>query len=97
MEFKEIESKIESFGKDHPTYWGCALAGEAGEVANILKKWERDGGDVKLAAALAKELADVFLYTVLTAREFQIDLENAILTKINIVRERRQRRKKNEL
>ena len=89
MEFKEIEKLIENFGAGHPTYWGCALAGEAGEVANILKKWERDGGNVKLAGALAKELADVFLYVVLTAREFNIDLENAILTKIRIVKERR--------
>lgn len=37
--------KIKDFGPidDHPTYWGAAIAGEAGEVANLLKKLERDG------------------------------------------------------
>jgi NTP pyrophosphatase (non-canonical NTP hydrolase) len=42
---KNIDKKIRDFSpkEDHPTYWGCALAGEAGEVANLLKKLERDG------------------------------------------------------
>lgn len=89
MKFKEIEDKIQAFGKSHPTYWGCALAGEAGEFANLCKKHERDGTfDIE---DIRKELADVFLYTVLSARFYEIDLEDAILEKIKIVKERRKK------
>lgn len=43
--FDVLFSKIKDFSpeKDHPTYWGAALCGESGEVANLLKKLERDG------------------------------------------------------
>ena len=88
MNFKTIESKIKNFGKNIPTYWGCALAGETGETCNIIKKLERDGMDStnekgeRYIDLLPAELADVFIYTSLTARFFSIDLESAILTKL---------------
>lgn len=85
MNFKEIQNKIKDFGKDHPTYWGCALCGEAGEAANILKKIERDGLNMNLISNLSEELADVFIYTSLTAKQFKIDLEKAILYKLKII------------
>ncbi len=37
----------------------------------------------------AEELADIFIYTVLIARHFEIVLEEAILEKIKVVRARR--------
>lgn len=91
MKFKEIENLIENFGVNHPTFWGCALAGEAGEVANILKKYERDGflDNYKLA----EELADVFIYVVLTARVHHINLQDAILRKLEVVAKRRAAKK----
>jgi len=89
MMFKDMEKKVQNFVKSrqHPTYWGCALAGEAGEFANMCKKHERDGTlDVE---KMRLELADVFIYTVLSARFYDIDLEQAILDKIGIVLNRR--------
>lgn len=87
MEFSEIKSKIKNFGKDHPTYWGCALAGEVGEACNLIKKFERDGIDIKVK--LADELADVFIYTELTAQVFGINLEQAIINKLKVIDDRR--------
>lgn len=74
----------------HPTYWGAALAGEAGEVANITKKLERGNlsieGDIK--EKLGFELADVLIYTILSARIFDIDLKESFLKKLQIVSKR---------
>ena len=55
------------------------LSGEAGEVANLIKKMNRDYGDETVAAAdgLAEELADVFTYLLLLAGELEVDLAEA--------------------
>jgi NTP pyrophosphatase (non-canonical NTP hydrolase) len=89
MEFKQIEAKIKNFGKNVPTYWGCALAGEVGETCNIIKKLECDGMDAidkktgeRFIDLLPAELADVFIYTSLTAKFFNIDLESVIIKKL---------------
>ena len=87
MDFKEITSKIQNFGCVHASYWGNALAGETGEACNLIKKFERDGLDIK--DQLAKELADIFIYLELTAQYFGIDLESSIIEKIAIVNQRR--------
>ena len=93
MEFKEITKKIINFGRNHYSYWGCALAGEVGEACNLIKKYERDATPIhndeqlrlanKLLEQLAEELADVFIYTELTAQQFGIDLEAAIIKKVD--------------
>lgn len=36
MNFKEIEDKIYEDKKYNPTYWGCALSGEIGEITELL-------------------------------------------------------------
>ena len=89
MDFKEIISKIENFGRPHYSYWGCALAGEVGELCNLIKKLERDGQKIEINH-FAEELADIFIYTQLIAEVFEIDLEEAILNKIEIVKKRRE-------
>jgi len=86
VELAELMKRIKNFGAQHKSYWGCALAGEVGEACNLIKKHERDGKDIK--EELALELADVFIYTVLTARVFDIDLEASIINKIKIVDKR---------
>ena len=91
-DFKEITKKIENFGKNHASYWGCALAGEVGEACNLIKKHEKDGLEIK--ELLKEELADIFIYLELTARFFNIDLEKAILDKIEVVKGRRENNKK---
>lgn len=92
--FKTITDRIINFGRNESTYWGCALAGEVGELCNIIKKLARDGADTKDKEGrryfdlLPAEMADVFIYLVLTARHFNIDLEAAIISKIEVVKKR---------
>lgn len=70
--------------------WGCALAGEAGELCNVLKKIQRerdgiagsriDGDSTK---AIADELADVIIYGDLLAELCGIDIAEAVANKFN--------------
>lgn len=70
-----------------PAEWGCALAGETGELCNMLKKIRR-GENVDLKE-VAHEIGDVFAYLDLVAASLGIDLEKAIIDKWNVVSERR--------
>lgn len=90
--FKEILNEIEDYGINHPSYWGCALAGEVGEACNLIKKHERDGLDI--TDMLPLELADIFNYIVLIARRYNIDLEEAIWKKLDILKKRRKEKLK---
>jgi NTP pyrophosphatase (non-canonical NTP hydrolase) len=55
-------------------FLALGLAGEAGEVANVVKKLLRDGDDQNLRADLGLELADVLTYLLLLADECGVDL-----------------------
>lgn len=57
-----------------------ALVGEAGEMANLVKKDWR--GDRPLDAEFAEELADIRIYLELLARVSGIDLDTACAAKI---------------
>ncbi len=72
--------------------WSNALCGEAGELANVIKKVRRhetgavNEGDPsleELKVMVADELADVVIYADLVARYFGIDLNEAIRSKFN--------------
>jgi len=95
MNFKDITKTIINFGKNESTYWGCALAGETGEACNIIKKLVRDGNDARnekgqlYSELLPAELADIFITLELTSRFFNIDLENAILVKLDEIKKKR--------
>ena len=86
MKLKQIFEMIENYGRDYASYWGC----------NLIKKFERDGGEWDrkqyevFLEKLGEELADVFIYTVLTAEHFEIDFEFAILQKLYKLKERRE-------
>lgn len=77
--------------------WSNAMAGEAGEACNIVKKirrWETGAGTGYntpgmefLVPALAEELADVVTYCDLLADKFDIDLGRAVAEKFNRVSE----------
>jgi NTP pyrophosphatase (non-canonical NTP hydrolase) len=75
--------------------WSNALAGETGELCNIIKKIRRHETGVTqsyntpemsvLIAKLRDEIADVFLYLDLVANHFELDLEDCIFPKFNWV------------
>lgn len=66
--------------------WGCALSGEVGELCNYLKKRRR--GDKISKKALAHEVCDIITYLSLVADQLDIDMEQAIIEKFNIVSKR---------
>lgn len=65
-----------------PTDWGCAVAGETGELCNLLKKVKR-GEDIPIKD-IAYEIADVLIYLDLVAQRMGIDLEEAMIEKFNL-------------
>lgn len=76
--------------------WSNAMAGEAGEACNVVKKIRRhetntstpnDPDLAELVEMLADELADTYLYLDLLANHFDIDLPKAIADKFNRVSE----------
>ena len=82
-----IINSIEKYGYAKPTYWGCAIAGEVGELANLLKKLERDG--TASMYDIGEELADVFIYLIIICRELDIDLFDEVQSKVEVLRERK--------
>lgn len=68
------------------TDWGCALAGEAGELCNLLKK-RRRGESVPLKAVM-DEIADVIVYADLLAARLGAQLSSAVRSKFNEVSDR---------
>lgn len=77
--------------------WSNALCGEAGELANVIKKLRRyqcglrgegDPTVEDLLAQAAEELADVITYADLLAARLGVDLPLAIVDKFNKVSER---------
>ena len=61
---------------DLTTFYALGLAGEAGEVCNVVKKMIRahDINPSALLSDLATEMADVFVYLLLLADNLGVDL-----------------------
>lgn len=91
MQFKEFQDANEARCNEvfHPfeewseTDWGCALAGEVGELCNLLKKRRR--GEWISKGDIADELADVLAYAFLVGSKVGIDVEEAARGKFNQV------------
>ena len=68
--------------------WGNAIAGECGELCNLLKKKIRhmptDPKGTALDNMIADEIADVIIYLDLLAAKLDINLANSILIKFNL-------------
>lgn len=81
-----------------PSDWAVAMAGEAGEVCDAIKKLNRvEGGVVhatgprtreEAVAAVAEEIADTVIYLDLLAQRLGIDMERAVKDKFNRISER---------
>lgn len=73
-------------------YVTLGLAGEAGEVANKMKKIMR--GDLSLREAtpgISKELGDVFWYWIACCVEFNLNPEDVVLDMLMRLEDRKQR------
>jgi len=81
------ETAFHPLGAWSPTDWAAAMAGECGEVCNLIKKSRR--GEQVAAQAIGEELADLVIYTDLLAARLGIDLGSAVRRKFNVVSERR--------
>lgn len=76
--------------------WAVALAGETGELCNVIKKLNRsrDGlvgnsvPDGELRSQMADEIADVFCYLDLLAQAAGLSLDECVRVKFNKVSER---------
>jgi NTP pyrophosphatase (non-canonical NTP hydrolase) len=79
---------------DNLTYPALGLCGEAGEVAEKVKKLLRDDGGVmsdERRAALAGELGDVLWYVAQVATEADLDLEQIAQANLDKLLSRQQR------
>lgn len=59
-------------------YAALGLSGEAGEVANVIKKLYRDGDNTEKRAMVAKELGDVMWYAARIAQALDVSLEQIL-------------------
>ena len=94
MDFDEYQRRAlacavypDAIGK---SYTALALAGEAGEVANVVKKWMRgDFGEAELRRRLSGELGGVLWYLAALAAEMGFSLSEIAEGSIETVERRR--------
>lgn len=84
-----IEESFDVTFSDKLYIFSLGLTGEAGEVANIIKKLIRD--DEISEEALKKELGDVLAYLTLLAVYFEFDLKDIAASNITKLEQRRER------
>ena len=101
MDFKRLREAnsaryLENKGNCHNwliTEWTNALAGEVGELCNIVKKtrrgWDGDPNIEDLKQDIGYELADIIIYADIIVSKLGIDLGEAIREKFNIVSNKR--------
>lgn len=73
-------------GDWNPLEWGAAAAGELGELLNMLKKMRLGKPIQKID--IAREIADTITYLDLLAFVFDINIEQALVEKFNLVSDR---------
>ena len=72
-------------------YPALGLTGEAGEVANKVKKLIRDGDTFELRQSIVDELGDVLWYAAALASDLGCDLGDIALGNLRKLRERKER------
>lgn len=76
--------------------WACALAGEVGELCNVIKKRNRVRDHLQQRATnegalqhnLKMEIGDVYIYLDLLARRVSLNLEDCVRGTFNRISER---------
>ena len=95
-QYQELSRRTATYpgAGDNIVYPTLGLAGEAGEVAEKVKKLLRDDGGVlseERRAALAAELGDVLWYVAQVATEAGLDLEEVAQGNLDKLLSRQQR------
>ena len=95
-EYQELSRRTATYpdAGDNIVYPTLGLAGEAGEVAEKVKKLMRDDGGVmsdERRAALAGELGDVLWYVAQVATEAGLDLEELAQSNLDKLLSRQRR------
>jgi NTP pyrophosphatase (non-canonical NTP hydrolase) len=95
-EYQELSRRTATYPGvgDNIVYPTLGLSGEAGEVAEKVKKLLRDDGGVmseERRAALAGELGDVLWYVAQVATEADLDLEQIAQANLDKLLSRQQR------
>jgi NTP pyrophosphatase (non-canonical NTP hydrolase) len=78
---------------NNPYYPTMGLVGEAGEIANKVKKIMRDKNgviDEETKTDIKKELGDVLWYVAVTAKEFDLDMDTIAQTNIEKLAKRKE-------
>jgi NTP pyrophosphatase (non-canonical NTP hydrolase) len=92
QEYNEFVSKTKFYPKHRKIeYPVLGICGEAGEVAEKVKKTIRDNNEVfdaERKAAILKELGDVLWYVVATAQDMGYDFEDVIHANMSKVTKR---------
>lgn len=87
--FKSAKGELTDHTQWSLTDWVCAVTGELGELANLVKKIRRGDFNVDEAReACAEELADVVTYLDILADKLGVDLGRATIAKFNKISER---------
>tara|TARA_R110000744_G_scaffold2814_2_gene11199 strand:- start:12045 stop:12416 length:372 start_codon:yes stop_codon:yes gene_type:complete len=85
-----VEAKIMTKGNDRLVENVLGLVGEAGEIAEKVKKQIRDGKPVSGEDAI-KELGDVIFYVVALANYFDSDLDEVLQRNVDKLNSREER------
>lgn len=88
--YQEMASKTAIYNSTHQIlYPALGLVGEAGEVANKVKKMMRDGSFDR--AAVVSELGDVLWYIAALCRDLNVDMNDVALDNLKKLHDRMQR------
>lgn len=84
-------STVKDSIKDNPTYFALGLAGETGEVLELMKKATRDGDGSINKDSLTKELGDVLWYISQLAKVYGLSFGDIAEKNLEKLRSRKER------
>lgn len=88
--YQEMAAKTAIYNSSHQIlYPALGLVGEAGEVANKVKKMMRDGNFDR--AAVVSELGDVLWYIAALCRDLNVEMNDVALDNLKKLYDRMQR------
>ena len=79
---------IARYSMEELMFLGLGTAGEAGEIANVIKKMRRDGKSEDLFTKLKKEMADVYIYLSHMAESLGTTEDECVELKLTELKER---------